>query len=182
MAILTTTYAADAAIVVTSWDSLAAGLYATSALYTNSSNYVDVLVGGTIDTAGTSAVLGDTYEIYVSASWDDDVASNLGGGIDTGFGPGDATITVDTEFVPSNMKLLTVVDFETVAAEDFGQVGHLVAVTTSQGYHWGPVSIASAFGGVVPQTFMLVLHNDGASALSATGNVVNAVGIQYTST
>ena len=127
-------------------------------------------MGGTIDTAGTSAVLGDTYEIYVSASWDDDVASNLGGGIDTGFGPGDATITVDTEFVPSNMKLLTVVDFETVA------------VTTSQGYHWGPVSIASAFGGVVPQTFMLVLHNDGASALSATGNVVNAVGIQYTST
>lgn len=175
MAILTTTYAADAAIVATNWESLAAGDWATLPNFDNTSTgYVDVLVGGQIDldtTTGTIAA-GESFDIYVAARFDKDVTTSYTGGINVAFAAGDASLTADTEFNALNLIMLTVVSVEATSPD------------VSQGYNWGPVSIASAFGSRMPQHIMLVGHNNtGATTTAATSTtIVNAVGIQYTST
>ena len=172
MAIVTTTYAADAAITVTTWEGLATVKWATSAAFDNTSTqYVDVLVGGAIAGYTTTGVIaaGERFLIYVSACYDKDTVSYTGG-IGTAFDAGDATLTQDTEFTPLNLKLLEIVSVEATAPD------------VDQAYNWGPVSIAAAFGGVVPQKFMLVLYNGTGASTKTSGMIVNAVGIQYTST
>jgi hypothetical protein len=175
MAGTTVTYATDEAITATNWESLAADAWATLPEVDNTTNkYMDVLVGGQIDldtTTGTIAA-GETFDIYISAVYDKDVATSWTGGIDAAFNDNDNTLTADTEFNALNLILLAVVSVEATAPD------------VSQGYNWGPVSVASAFGGIVPQKWMLVGHNNtGATTTAATSTtVVNAVGITYTST
>lgn len=169
MAVTTTTYATDVALAVTEWDAtLAAGQYATSAIYDNTStNYIDVLVGGVLELDATTPVAGDTMEIYVVGQYSE-TATDMTGGIDALF---DAATeeAADTAFVAANLILLTVVSVEATTP------------ATAQGYHWGPVSIASAFGGIMPKRFMLVLHNNTAGTMAA-GTDCNTTGITYTST
>ena len=169
MAILTTTYAADAALAVTAWTTtLAAGETATSAIFANgSTNYVDVLIGGALALDATTPVAGDTMDIYISGQYSD-TATDMGGAIDALYGAGGEEV-VDTSFVRANLTLLAVVSVEATTP------------ATAQTYHWGPVSVAAAFGGVMPKNFMLALHNNTAGAIAA-GCDVNTIGITYTST
>lgn len=160
-------YRADSAITVTAWDSLAADDWASSANYDNTSNLDDdVLVGGEIPASATTLAAGESFDIYVAARYDKDVTTSYGGGIGTQLTAGDSTLTEDTEFTPNNLKFLVSVTVEDTAPD------------TTQDYIWGPVSIAQAFGGVMPQHFILLLHNNTGSALT-TSCVVNAVGITY---
>ncbi len=169
-------YAADEAIVGTNWDALASKAWATLPAFDNTTNlYVDVLVGGKIhfDTATGIILVGDTFDIYVSALYDNDVASSYTGGIDTLFTANDSSLTVDVEFNPLNMKLLAVIKPEATAPD------------IEQSYNWGPYSIAGLFGGIVPQKFILVGNNNSNDAIlkaATSDHVVNAVGITYTHT
>lgn len=172
--ILTITYAADAAIVASNWESLAADAWATLPAYSNASNYVDLLVGGQIDldtTTGTIAA-GESFDIYIAARFDNDVTTSYTGGIDTAFGANDSSLTEDTEFTPLNLIPFWTVNVEATAPD------------VSQGYNWGPIAVAPFFGGILPQDFILVGHNaTGATTTAATSTtVINVVGIQYTST
>ena len=167
-------YASDAAIVATNWDSLASSDWATLPLFDNTSTlYIDVLVGGKIhfDTVTGTILAADSFDIYVAALYDKDVASSYTGGIDTAFTANDSSITVDVEFNPLNLKLLAVVKPEATTAD------------TEQSYNWGPYGIASLFSGLMPQKFILVGHNnsnDAVLAAATSDHVVNVVGITYT--
>jgi len=168
MATITTiTYAADAALTVTAWTTtLAATEKATSAIYNNSSGYVDVLVGGDIPTAATP-IAGNTWDIYVVGEYSD-TATDMNGGIGTAFGA-NAEVAEDTAYVKANSTLLTSVS------------PRLVTPGTALTYHWGPIGIAQFFGGIMPKNFMLLLHNNTAAAPSALCTV-NLIGITYTNT
>ncbi len=168
------TYAADAAIVATNWDSLASSDWATLPAFDNTSTlHMDALIGGKIhfDTVTGTIVAGDSFDIYAAALYDKDVASSYTGGIDTAFTAGDATIAIDVEFNPLNLKLLAVVKPEATTPD------------TEQSYNWGPYAIAGLFGGLMPQKFILVGHNNSTDAVLAAAtsdHVVNVVGINYT--
>ena len=170
------TYAADAAIVATNWDSLASDGWATLPNFDNTSTlYVDVLVGGKIhfDTVTGIILSTDSFDIYVAARYDKDVTTSYSGGIDALFGANDTSLTLDTEFTNLNMKLLTVVKPEATTAD------------IEQSMNWGPYSIAGLFGGIMPQHFMLVGHNNSNDAVlkaATSDHIVNLVGITYTHT
>jgi len=169
MAELKIKYATDSALAVTEWDAtLAAGQFATSAIYDNTSTlYTDVLVGGVLELDATTPVAGDTMDIYIAGQYSE-TATDMGGGIDALFDAATEEV-VDTAFVTANLVLFAVVSVEATTP------------ATAQGYHWGPVSVASAFGGIMPKRFMLVLHNNTAGTMAA-GPDVNTTGITYTST
>lgn len=167
--ILTTTYDTDASLAVTAWTTtLLAGETATSAIFDNTTTkYVDVLIGGILELDATTPVVGDTMDIYITGQYSE-TATDMGGGIDALFGAAGEEV-VDVSFVRANLTLLAVVSVEATTP------------AVAQGYHWGPISVASAFGGVMPKRFMLALHNNTAGAMAA-GCDVNTTGIQYTST
>ncbi len=170
------TYAADAAIVATNWDSLASDDWATLPVFDNTTSlYVDVLVGGKIhfDTVTGIILVADRFDIYVSALYDIDVASSYTGGIDTAFTANDATIAADVEFNPLNLKPLASVKPEATTPD------------TEQSYNFGPYAIAGLFGGIMPQKFILVGHNNSNDAVlkaATSDHVVNVVGVTYTHT
>ncbi|MHA2085556.1 MAG: hypothetical protein ACXABD_17510 [Candidatus Thorarchaeota archaeon] len=174
MTTLNIAYAADAAIVATNWDSLASSDWASLPAFDNESTlYVDCLVGGKIhfDTVTGTIVAGDAFEIYVSAYYDTDVTTSLTGGIDAALAANDTTLTEDTEFTPLNMNLLAVVKPEATTPD------------TEQSYNWGPVSIARAFGGIMPQKFVLIGFNNSTDAVlkaATSDHIINVVGITYT--
>ena len=119
---------------------------------------------------GTISVT-QSFDIYASALFDVDVASSYTGGIDTALTADDVTLAEDVEFTPLNLKLLTVIKPEATTPD------------TEQAYNWGPYSIAGLFGGLMPQNFMLLGHNnatDAVTAANASDNVVNLVGVTYT--
>ena len=172
MTTLKIAYAADEAIVATNLDALASSDWVTLPSVTNEVNlYVDGLVGGQIhfDTATGTILAGDSVDIYIAALTDADTSTTGTGGIDTAFAAGDITIAEDVEFTPLNLKLIAVVKPEATSAD------------TEQTYNWGPVSVAAAFGGLMPQIWFLTIHNNSADAVLDTGeHVVNFVGITYT--
>ena len=170
MATVTTiTYATDAALAVTEWDAtLAAGQFATSAIYDNTSNkYVDVLVGGVLELDAATPVAGDTMDIYVCGQYSE-TATDMTGAIDALLNAATEEVE-DTAFVLANLKLLASIKVEADTP------------ATAQGYHWGPESIAAKFGGIMPKRFMLVLHNNTAGTMAA-GPDVNVTGITFTHT
>ncbi len=169
-------YAADSAIVATNWDGLVSGDWATLPAFDNTSNlYVDVLVGGKIhfDTDVGIILAADSFDIYLAALYDKDIASSYTGGIDLAFLEDDNTITADIEFNPLNLIFLTSVKPEVTTPD------------TEQSYNWGPYSVASRFDGIMPQKFILVGHNNSNDAdleVATTDHVVNAVGVTFTHT
>lgn len=164
--VTTTTYAAAADLTVTSWGTgLAADQWGFSTLVDNQTNkYMDVLVGGILEVGATTPAAGDTMDIYTYAMYDEGVTNALTGGIDNLLPGTDAEETEGTDFQKENLILLAVVSAE-----------------ANVGYRWGPVSVAAAYGGVLPVKWGLVLHNNGGATM-ATGSIASYVGITYTST
>jgi len=170
MAVTNITYSADAAIAITLWSTgLAAGQFATSAIFDNTSTlYMDLLVGGIIELDATTPVAGDTLDIYIGALYDKDVTTTPGGGIDSLMDPGTPAEEVeDTDFVKANLIL-----FKSIALE-------ATTPATAQGYQFNPIAVAQFFGGIMPQKIYFLLHNNTAGTL-ATGSALNSVGITYT--
>lgn len=163
--ILTTTYASPLNLTITSWGTgLAATQWGFSTLVDNTTDkYVDALVGGLLEVGATTPAAGDTLDIYTYANYDTATSTALTGGIDALLPGTDAEETEGTDFQKENLILLAVVSAE-----------------ANVGYHWGPVSVAAAYGGVLPPKWGLVLHNNG-SATMAAGSVAEYIGIKYTS-
>ena len=164
MAVTNVTYASEVNLTVTSWGTgLAADQWGFSAIVDNSSNnYMDVLVGGLLEVGTTTPAAGDTLDIYVYGNYDTATSSALTGGIDALITGTDAEETEGTDFQKENLNFLI-----SVSAE------------ANVGYHWGPIAIASAFGGVVPPKWGLVLHNNGGATMAA-GSLAEYIGVTYT--
>ena len=163
------TYGSDVALAVTEWDTtLAAGEFATSAIFDNTTSlFMDVLLGGILELDATTPVAGDTMDIYIVGQYSA-TATDMTGAIDALLNA--ATEEVEDEsFVKANLILLASVSVESAVP------------ATAQGYHWGPIGVAQFFGGICPQKFMLILHNNTAGTMAANPDV-NTVGITYTST
>ena len=176
MTVTKITYASDEPIVATNWDALASDAWASLPAFNNAANlYVDVLLGGRVhfDTATGTILAADSFDIYLSALYDKDIDSSYTGGIDLLLKANDAALVEDVEFNPLNLKFLTSVKPEAGTAD------------IEQSYAWGPYSVAGLFGGLMPQKFIIIGHNNSNDAVlkaTTSDNVVNAVGITYTHT
>jgi hypothetical protein len=165
MAVTKITYSADTALTWTD-NTLAAGAFSNSANYSNSSNlYVDVLVGGFVGIDSTTAVVGETLNIYVMANYSD-TATDIGGARDAAYGYDELQVT-DTDFILFNCTLLKSIGLHTTE-------------TTDMNYHWGPIGIAQFFGGVMPKNFNLLIQNNTSADIDAGD--INIIGITYTTT
>lgn len=163
------TYTTDTALAVTAWGtSLVAGDWATSAIFDNTTTkFIDVLVGGVLELDATTPVAGNTLDLYVCGQYSE-TSTDMTGAIDALLGAAGEEVE-DIAFVKANLKFLQAVNVEADTP------------ATAQGYHWGPLSIAGLFGGIMPKRFMLLLHNNTAGTLAA-GSDVNVTGITYTHT
>lgn len=164
MATINIAYATAEALTIGAWTTtLAADEWATSSIVDNTSNlYVDALVGGFIELGTTTPAAGDTLEIYVVGNYDTATATDMTGGIDALLGANNEEAP-GTGFMAENLRLL-----------------EIVACEANEGYHFGPTSVAAAFGGILPPKYMIVLHNNTGTALAA-GSTCNIIGITYTS-
>lgn len=116
----------------------------------NTSNlYLDYLLSGKIRT-GTSPTTAKSIQVWLIGSWDN------GTNWPDVFDGTDSAETI-TSANHKNAICRFVADMTTDATSD-------------RDYHFGPVSVAAAFGGVVPAKFVVwVVHNT-AVALNATGS------------
>lgn len=107
---------------------------------------LDYLVSGRI-TTGTTPTTARQIEVWAVGSWDGTLWPDVFDGTESA---------------------------ETITSADIkASVCRLVAVmatsaTSNVAYHFGPVSIASAFGGVCPPKFVLFVTHNTAVALNAT--------------
>lgn len=110
---------------------------------------LDYLVSGKI-TAGTSPTASRSIEVWAVGSWDGTNWPDVFDGTDSA-----ETITsADIKF--SVCRLLSAM---------------ATANTSDRTYHFGPVSLAAAFGGTVPKKFVVfVTHNTGVNLNSTAGN------------
>ena len=138
--------------------SLADNAWRESTVVDNTSNlYDDALVGGKI-TTGTTPTANTTIEVYFYALVD--------GTLYTGGASGtDAAYTADGEELLFPVCQIIQVD-----------------ATSDQAYVFGPVSVRSAFGGAMPSKWGVVVKNDSAVALHATGgnHAISYMGIKST--
>jgi hypothetical protein len=153
-------YGSPTSLTVTSLQSLASSATAgwQSAVIDNTSTlYLDALVQVVLDFANTAP--GSDRAAYVYAY----------GGLDTTYtnpasgSEGTITITTIVSTQP-NIKLLGVIAYNT--ADE---------VVESQ-----PMSVAAAFGGVLPPKWGLVILNYSGAALAASGNTVTWRGVYAT--
>lgn len=158
-------YTAAANLTVTSWGTgLAPGQIGASLIVDNQTSlYMDVLVGGILEIGTTTPVAGDTLDIYAYGIYDQATSSALTGGIDGLFTGADEEETDGTDLILAHLPLVVSLEAE-----------------SNIGIHFGPVAIAPLFGGIMPQKWGLVLHNNG-SATMAAGSLAELVGIHYTS-
>lgn len=170
MATTSIAYTADETVSTTAMNSLAPDDWASLAAVDNTSNlHVDGLIGGIVAMSATTLAAGESVDLYLSALHDNDTATTYTGGLGTALTAADSTLAEDTEFTPLNLIFLTSVSVEATTPD------------TTQNYNWGPIAVAQAFGGHLPQKFMIMVHNNTGSALAASGHTVNFVGIKYTS-
>lgn len=176
MAVLKPVYGDDVTLTPTD-TTLAASGWTSSPIYTNGTTgllsttatfFSDVMIGGEYALAATP-LAGESVNFYVTAQHTQATATDMGGGIGANLTAdhAESTFAEGTDFVTTNLILLAVVSVEAATPGD------------ANTYHWGPVSVASAFGGVLPAQFMVIMENATAGALSAT--VINTYGVQYSS-
>ena len=144
MATASLNYSAWSALTIT-LASLANGSWRESTVVDNTTNkYTDVLLGGQI-MPGTTPTVNTTIEVYLYALAD--------GTVYTGGASGsDAAYTADGEELLFPVAQIIQVD-----------------ATSDQGYVFGPISVAAAFGGVLPSKWGVVVKNASGAALNATG-------------
>lgn len=121
-----------------------------SAVIDNSANlFLDYLVSGKI-TAGTSPTAARSIEVWAVGSWDGTNWPDVFDG------------TESAETITSADIKASVCRFVAAMA---------TANTTDRTYHFGPVSLAAAFGGVLPPKVVLfVTHSTGVNLNSTAGN------------
>ena len=116
----------------------------------NSSNlYLDYLVSGKI-TTGTSPTTARSIQVWAVGSWDGTTFPDVFDGSDS------------AETVTSANHKAAICRFIAEMATD---------ATSDRTYHFGPVSLASAFGGVLPvKVVFFVTHNTAVNLNSTSGN------------
>ena len=121
-----------------------------SSAFDNSSNlYLDCLVSGKI-TTGTSPTTGKSIQVWAVGSWDGTSWPDVFDGTDS------------AETITSANHKNSICRFIAEMATD---------ATSDRTYHFGPVSIAAAFGGVMPVKWILfVVHNTAVNLNSSAGN------------
>jgi len=143
--------ASDATITLASLVSdtnLLAGRESSEVNNTDALN-LDYLVSGKV-TAGTSPTAARSIEVWAVGSWDGTTWPDVFDGTDS-----NETIT-SADIKASVCRLLA---------------SMATANTSDRTYHFGPVSVAAAFGGVVPPKFVLfVVHNTGVALNSTASN------------
>ena len=159
------TYSADTALTWTD-NTITAGSWVNSANFDNATlKFVDVLAGGFIGIDSTTAVVGETLDVYVMANYSD-TATDIGGARDAAYAF-DGLQVPDTDFIVANTTWMT-------------SIGLHATETTDMNYHWGPVGIAQFFGGIMPKDFNILIHNNTSADIDAGD--INLIGITYTHT
>ncbi len=155
-------YAAAVDLTVTSWGSgLLTDEIGSSAEEENGSLlYDDIIIGGILESPTTPAA-GGTMDVYVTGRYDELVAAAYGGGLD---------------------GLITGVDEELVEGVGVQLAGmHLVRAATAitiLGSRFGPMGIAQFFGGIPPENWLSLMHNNTDSTMTA-GSVGSFVGLHW---
>lgn len=145
MATTSLNYAAAATLTIT-LASLATATWRESTAVDNTTNkYTDALLGGKIMT-GTTPTVNTTIEVYLYGTYD-------GTAYTAGASGTDAAYTADGEELLFPVAQIIQVD-----------------ATSDQQYVFGPISVAAAFGGVLPSKWGVVVKNSSAVALNATGS------------
>jgi hypothetical protein len=121
-----------------------------SAVIDNTANlYLDILISGKI-TAGTSPTASRSIEVWAIGSWDGTNWPDVFDG------------TESTETITSADIKASVCRFVAAMA---------TANTSDRTYHFGPVSLASAFGGTLPpKVVVFITHSTGVNLNSTAGN------------
>ena len=121
-----------------------------SATIDNSSNlYLDILISGKI-TAGTSPTASRSIEVWAVGSWD-------------------GTNWPDVFDGTESAETITSADIKASVTRYLAAMA--TANTSDRAYHFGPVSLASAFGGTLPPKVVLfVTHSTGQNLNSTAGN------------
>ena len=165
MAVLKLTYASSAAITnaiesLGTSSSKVAG-YESDVLDNTTNVYLDYLISGKI-TTGTTPTVNKTIEVWAIGILDDSTWPDVFDGTTSA-----ETIVRDALFAYG--RLLTTI---------------VVTATSDVGYSFGPVSLASLFGGVVPKkTVFFVTHDTAVNLNSTAGNQkLWATGVYATST
>lgn len=121
----------------------------------STTKYLDALVSPTI-AANSSGVSATGYvDLYAYGSVDG------GSNYSDGAAGSDGSLTLTD---PPNMRLL----------------GRVNVVANSGTYKGGPFSVASCFGGVLPERWGVFVHNASGAALSGSGNSIKWQGIKGT--
>lgn len=121
-----------------------------SATIDNTANlYLDILISGKV-TAGTSPTAARSIEVWVVGSWDGTNWPDVFDGTESA-----ETIT-SADIKASVCRFLAAMATSNV---------------TDRAYHFGPVSLASAFGGTLPPKVVLfITHSTGVALNSTAGN------------
>lgn len=159
MATAEMSYRASEAITMTSLNTLGTGNWAQSLVVDNSSyKDIDAYVGGTIKThASVAPTDGSTIDIYVYGEMFDGDYSGKASGTDTSY-------TADGN--EDELMFLTAITVDTSTGVD---------------YDFGPVSVAAAFGGVLPRKWGLVIENNTGQSLHSSGHTLKFTGTKYVS-
>lgn len=150
-------YVASANQTVTALDSLAASSTHVSgwesAEIDNSTNkYLDYLVSGKVTVAAAGLAAGE-IRIYAVPRLDD---ATYPGGFD-GTASAETTPLDDANGTAAGAVLLKSIATDT---------------TASQVYYWHALSVASGFGGICPEKFVIFITQSTGAALAASGNQV----------
>lgn len=122
----------------------------------NTSNLdVDALIAGKI-TTGTSPTASRSINIYVYANVSSSSGTPTYPSVGTGLSGSDAAASFNST---------NVLNASTVLAKSI-----LIDSTSDRSYSFGPVSVASLFGGVLPKFWGVYVGHDTGVALNATGS------------
>lgn len=132
-----------------------------SSIISNSGDLaVDSIVGGTISAPGSAPTAGTFIEVWLFGSWDGGTTFSAGAS-----SAGDANLSLATSGVKALMSRVAL-----VSQTD----------TTARAYTIGPISVAQAFGGTMPDHWgVFIAHNLGVT-LGATA--LKHTPVQYTNT
>lgn len=127
-----------------------------STVVSNASNkYIDALVSLIVKSAAASTSSSGYVNVYAYGTTDN------GTSYSDGASGSDGSITLTS---PPNMRL----------------IGRINVVANSTTYNSGPMSVAAAFGGVLPEKWGIVVENKTAATLDASVGSANYQGVYNT--